>query len=101
MNDASTVLGVDDRVAFFENYLCSHGAKDRARETKSPYEMGRTRKNHKSAPALGETVGRSLRKSPAVRPHYGNCHFAYSSFELNQSRSNYFAIPSRNRKHLN
>ena len=40
MNDASTVLGVDDRVAFFENYFCSHGAKDRARETKSPYGMG-------------------------------------------------------------
>jgi hypothetical protein len=40
MDDASTVLGVDDRVAFFENYFCSHGAKDRARETKSPYGMG-------------------------------------------------------------
>lgn len=50
MDDASTVLGVDDRVAFFENYFCSHGAKDRARETKSPYGMGRTPKNHKRMP---------------------------------------------------
>ena len=24
MDDASTVLGVDDRVAFFENYLCNN-----------------------------------------------------------------------------
>jgi hypothetical protein len=100
MDDASTVLGVDDRVDFFENYFCSHGAKDRARETKSPYGMGRTPKNRKSTPALGENMGHSLRKCPAISPHYGNCHFAYSRFEFNQSHSHYFAIPSRNGQHL-
>ena len=68
MDDASTVLWVDDRVAFFENYLCSHGAKDRARETKSPYGMGLALQNNKkSAPGMNRTCDLRIR-SPLLYP---------------------------------